>query len=67
MSNNGYNKVYSATLSSLEDDLVKEALLKAGREDLIGYDRKHCLIPPVRPAAKTKGKGNAGHKTKRRI
>lgn len=26
MSNNGYNKVYSATLSSLEDDLVKEAL-----------------------------------------
>ncbi|MDD6211878.1 MAG: YgiQ family radical SAM protein [Clostridiales bacterium] len=26
-------------------DLVKEALLKAGREDLIGYDR-HCLIPP---------------------
>ena len=30
-------------------DLVKEALLKAGREDLIGYDRKHCLIPPRKP------------------
>lgn len=26
--------------------LVKEALLKAGREDLIGFDRRHCLIPP---------------------
>ncbi|MCF0105650.1 MAG: YgiQ family radical SAM protein [Holdemanella sp.] len=29
-------------------DLVKEALIKAKREDLIGYD-KHCLIPPVKP------------------
>ena len=27
------------------DDLVKEALLKAGRNDLIGFDKK-CLIPP---------------------
>ena len=26
-------------------DLVKEALLKAHRQDLIGFD-KHCLIPP---------------------
>ena len=26
-------------------ELVKEALYKAGREDLIGFD-KHCLIPP---------------------
>ncbi|MCM1203978.1 MAG: YgiQ family radical SAM protein [Bacteroidales bacterium] len=26
-------------------DLVKEALLKAGRQDLIGFDKK-CLIPP---------------------
>ncbi len=26
-------------------ELVKEALLKAGRSDLIGFDR-HCLIPP---------------------
>jgi hypothetical protein len=25
--------------------LVKEALLKAGRKDLIGFDR-HCLIKP---------------------
>ncbi len=27
-------------------DLVKEALIKAGREDLIGFDKTHCLIPP---------------------
>ena len=27
-------------------DLVREALLKAGRNDLIGFDRDHCLIPP---------------------
>jgi len=31
--------------------LVKEALLKAGRTDLIGFDRKKCLIPP-RPISK---------------
>ncbi len=30
-------------------ELVKEALLKAGRTDLIGFDRKKCLIPPRRP------------------
>ena len=29
--------------------LVKEALLSEGREDLIGFDRKHCLIPPREP------------------
>lgn len=34
-------------------NLVKEALIKANREDLIGYDKK-CLIPP-RPT-KTKAK-----------
>ena len=28
-------------------ELVKEALLKNHREDLIGFDR-HCLIPPRR-------------------
>ncbi len=26
--------------------LVKEALIRTNREDLIGFDRKHCLIPP---------------------
>jgi uncharacterized radical SAM protein YgiQ len=29
--------------------LVKEALIKCHREDLIGYDHKHCLIPPRPP------------------
>ena len=37
-------------------DLVKEALLKVGREDLIGYDRKHCLIAPRKPGQNLKGK-----------
>lgn len=27
-------------------DLVLEALLKSGRQDLIGHDRTHCLIAP---------------------
>ena len=43
-------------------DLVKEALLKAHRNDLIGYGR-HCLIPPQKPEEKPSfgkagGKGN---------
>ncbi|MDN0069772.1 YgiQ family radical SAM protein [Collinsella ihumii] len=46
--------------------LVREALQRAGRTDLIGYDR-HCLIRPVPPrpgAAKGRGKGKgAGSKT----
>ncbi len=44
-------------------DLVKEALLKEGRGDLIGYDHAKCLIPPRPYKAddrkdKPKGKGN---------
>ena len=41
--------------------LVHEALIAAGRRDLIGYD-KHCLIRPVPPhegAAPKKGSGKA--------
>lgn len=38
-------------------ELVKEALLKAGREDLIGFDKK-CLIPPRR--RKEAAAGNRG-------
>ncbi len=38
--------------------LVKEALCKAGRKDLIGFD-KHCLIPP-RPMASGKTSGKKG-------
>ena len=47
-------------------DLVREALVKAKRTDLIGWDEK-CLIRPIRPkkrdgdgAASRKGKGKAG-------
>ena len=48
-------------------DLVREALVKAGRTDLIGWD-KQCLIRPIRPkkrdadggAPKGKGRGNKG-------
>ncbi|MBQ1524644.1 MAG: YgiQ family radical SAM protein [Firmicutes bacterium] len=56
-------------------ELVREALVRAGRQDLIGWDRKHCLIPPRQPqgsktaAAKQgrpasgprSGKGGRGH------
>lgn len=41
-------------------ELVKEALIRAGREDLIGYDRKHCLIPP-RPMKKDGRKSGTDH------
>ena len=48
-------------------DLVREALTKAGRTDLIGWD-KQCLIRPIRPkkcdadggAPKGKGRGDKG-------
>ena len=39
-------------------ELVKEALLKAGRADLIGFD-KHCLIPPRK--FKTEHEKNVRH------
>ncbi len=36
-------------------DLVKEALIKAGREDLIGFG-ENCLIPPRKIKGKPAGK-----------
>ncbi|MDO5477440.1 MAG: YgiQ family radical SAM protein, partial [Eubacteriales bacterium] len=42
-------------------DLVKEALLRAGREDLIGFGEK-CLIPPRR--MEKAGRNHAGGKQK---
>ncbi len=39
-------------------DLVKEALIKEGREDLIGFD-KHCLIPPRKIAHSSGEKHNS--------
>ena len=45
-------------------DLVREALLKAGRKDLIGFDEK-CLIPPrkMRYEDRKNERKNAGGKT----
>lgn len=39
-------------------DLVREALTRAGREDLIGYGPK-CLIRPVRPHGGSRGGGSS--------
>ena len=49
-------------------DLVKEALLKAGRKDLIGFDEK-CLIPPrkMRYEDRKNERKNAGRKRTERI
>lgn len=55
-------------------DLVKEALLKCGRKDLIGFE-KHCLIPPRKMKEKQKdgrnnkpirGKNETNHSGKKR-
>ncbi len=46
-------------------ELVKEALLRAGRRDLIGFD-SHCLIPPrkiVRLSGKGRGESRQREKT----
>ena len=42
-------------------DLVYEALMKAGRQDLIGFDKK-CLIKPRRAFNKAQAAGNAQSK-----
>lgn len=49
--------------------LVKEALIKAGRRDLIGFDR-HCLLRPragEKEAVKSKNKGVKKKKTIRNV
>jgi hypothetical protein len=38
-------------------ELVREALVKAGREDLIGFDKK-CLIRPRKPLLQKNKSGN---------
>ena len=38
-------------------ELVKEALLKEGRGDLIGFDHSKCLIPPRKPKNNKKSSG----------
>jgi len=44
-------------------DLVREALVKAGREDLIGFD-KNCLIRPRKLASDNKYQGTKKDRTK---
>ncbi|MDY3908755.1 MAG: YgiQ family radical SAM protein [Eubacterium sp.] len=46
-------------------ELVKEALLKAGRRDLIGFDKK-CLIPPRKMAKGKRKPGKMPENKKRR-
>lgn len=50
-------------------ELVKEALLKEGRADLIGFNKDHCLIPPrkntinnKRPSKHISSNNNTAHK-----
>lgn len=47
-------------------DLVKEALLRAKRQDLIGYDSRKCLIPPRQNAATDKATDKATGSIKRK-
>ena len=44
-------------------DLVKEALIREGREDLIGFGKK-CLIPPRRMGGTGRGAGKPGREKK---
>ena len=46
-------------------DLVKEALVKAGRRDLIGFD-KHCLIAPRKMNYQTRSKMNHQKRSKKK-
>ena len=41
-------------------DLVMEGLKKAGRMDLVGYDRKTCLIPPRKQKSEQKPDKHTG-------
>ncbi len=43
---------------------VREALIKAGRRDLIGYGQ-NCLVPPAKPHGAANGKRKNGGKNKR--
>lgn len=59
VAHNPHEKAMQRALIQYRDpknyDLVKEALIKTGRTDLIGFD-KNCLIPPRKMAAKNGGK-----------
>ena len=46
-------------------ELVKEALLREGRQDLIGFDKKTCLIPPRNIAKNLTGKKQSDRKSRK--
>ena len=48
-----YRKVWKLFPSGLNYELVKEALITAGRADLIGFEKK-CLIRPPQRYGNTK-------------
>lgn len=67
VAHNPHEKAMQRALIQYRDpknyELVKEALQKTGRTDLIGFDKK-CLIPPRKTA--DRGKGNDRRKAKPR-
>jgi radical SAM superfamily enzyme YgiQ (UPF0313 family) len=64
---NPHEKAMQRALIQYKDpknyELVKEALLKEHREDLIGFDKK-CLIPPRKIVKKSKGKSGVSYEHK---
>ena len=60
---NPHEKAMQRALMQYRDpknfNLVKEALEKTGRQDLIGFG-KECLVPPRKIAGKQPGKGKNG-------
>lgn len=48
-------------------ELVKEALLRSGRQDLIGFDKTKCLIPPRKIGGQSKTGGNKKQDNKTRV
>ena len=65
---NPHEKAMQRALMQYRDpknfNLVKEALEKTGRQDLIGFG-KECLVPPRKIAGKQPGKGKNGSDKKK--
>ncbi len=65
VAHNPHEKAMQRALIQYRDpknyDLVKEALIKTGRADLIGFE-KNCLIPPRKLKPKTNPKNRQGNK-----
>ncbi len=67
VAHNPHEKAMQRALIQYRDpknyDLVKEALIKTGRTDLIGFD-KNCLIPPRKISAKDRIKNGNKNRNK---